>query len=69
MNAGPVTLSFITDGRIPIDNNDIGQQMRRVAIGRKNWLFLGSPDNGDRAASVLTLIGTALRHDLVSWNI
>lgn len=58
---------FTSDGRIPIDNNDVEQLMRQVATGRKNWLFLGSPDAGDRAATLLTLISTALRHDLDVW--
>ena len=38
-----------------------------VATGRKNWLVPGSPDAGDRAATLLTLISTALRHDLDAW--
>ena len=46
---------------------DVEQLMRQVATGRKNWLFLGSPDTGDRAATLLTLISTALRHDLDVW--
>jgi transposase len=58
---------FTTDGRIPIDNNDVEQLMKQVATGRKNWMFLGSPDAGDRAATLLTLISTALRHDLDVW--
>jgi hypothetical protein len=33
---------FLRDGRIPIDNNDVEQLMKQVALGRKNWLFLGS---------------------------
>jgi hypothetical protein len=58
---------FTTEDHIPIDNNDVEQLMRQVATGRKNWLFLGSPDAGDRAATLLTLISTALRHDLDVW--
>ena len=33
------------DGRLAIDNNASENALRRVAIGRKNWLFAGS-DNG-----------------------
>ena len=33
--------------------------MRAVALGRKNYLFVGSNDGGDRAAAIYTLIGTA----------
>ncbi len=58
---------FTTSGRIPIDNNDVEQLLKQVAVGRKNWLFLGSPDAGIRAATLLTLISTALRNDLDVW--
>lgn len=58
---------FTTNGRLPIDNNDVEQLMKQVAIGRKNWLFLGSPAAGTRAATLLTLISTAVRNDLDVW--
>ena len=38
--------------------------MKQVATGRKNWLFKGSVEAGNRAATLLTLISTAVRHDL-----
>jgi hypothetical protein len=53
-----------TNGLIPIDNNEAEQLMRQVALGRKNWLHLGSADAGDRAATLLTLVSTAHRNDL-----
>lgn len=55
---------FLTDGRLPIDNNDVEQLMKQVAIGRKNWLFIGSVQAGERAANFLTLVSSALRNDL-----
>jgi hypothetical protein len=55
---------YTTNGLIPIDNNEVEQLMKQVAVGRKNWLFLGSADAGDRAATLLTLISTAHRNDL-----
>ena len=58
---------YTTNGSIPIDNNDVEQLMKQVAVGRKNWLFLGSPDAGERAATLMTLISTALRNDLDVW--
>ena len=57
-------LVYTTDGLIPIDNNDVEQLMKQVALGRKNWLFIGSVDAGNRAATLLTLISSAVRHDL-----
>ena len=41
--------------------------MRQVAIGRKNWLFIGSVDAGYRAADLLTLVSSAVRNDLDTW--
>jgi transposase len=35
-----------------------------MALGRKNWLFAGSDDGGERAAAIYTLIGTAKLNDL-----
>ena len=52
------------DGRIEIDNNAAERSLRAVALGRKNWLFAGSDDGGERAAAIYTLIGTAKLNDL-----
>ena len=59
--------TYLRDGRIPIDNNDVEQLMKQVAIGRKNWLFVGSVAAGERAADFLTLVSSALRNDLDVW--
>ena len=55
---------FLSDGRVPIDNNDVEQLMKQVALGRKNWLFIGSIPAGERAANFLTLVSSAVRNDL-----
>jgi transposase/uncharacterized coiled-coil protein SlyX len=55
---------YLSDPLLPIDNNDVEQLMKQVAIGRKNWLFLGSVPAGERAANFLTLVSSALRNDL-----
>jgi len=53
---------YTTDGDLAIDNNASENALRRVAIGRKNWLFCGS-DNGGRTAAILfSLIATCQRH-------
>lgn len=59
--------TYLTDGRIPIDNNEVEQLMKQVAIGRKNWLFIGSMAAGHRAADFLTLVSSAVRNDLDVW--
>jgi hypothetical protein len=58
---------YLDDGRLPIDNNDTEQLMRQVAIGRKNWLFAGSVEGGERSAGMLTLASSAIRNDLDVW--
>ena len=58
---------YLSDGRLPIDNNDVEQLMKQVAIGRKNWLFIGSVAAGQRAADFLTLVSSAVRNDLDVW--
>lgn len=50
---------FIDDGRLPVDNNWIENQIRPIAIGRSNWLFAGSLRAGKRAAAVMSLIQSA----------
>lgn len=58
---------YVTDGGLPIDNNEVEQLMKQVAIGRKNWLFIGSLEAGTRAATLLTIVSTAVRNDLNVW--
>ena len=48
-------------------NNEGENAVRGIALGRKNWLFLGSEDAGDRTATILTIVGSAHRHDLDVW--
>ena len=50
---------FLDDGQLPIDNNWAENQIRPIAIGRKNWLFAGSLRAGQRAAAVMSLIQSA----------
>jgi hypothetical protein len=55
---------YLDDGILDIDNNEAEQALRGIAVGRKNWLFLGS-DRGGRAAVIhYTLIQSAKRHGL-----
>ena len=58
---------YLGDGRLPIDNNDVEQLMKQIALGRKNWLFVGSVAAGERAADFMTLVSSAVRNDLDVW--
>jgi transposase len=50
---------YALTGDLPIDNNPVERTIRPVAIGKKNWLFVGSERSGQRAAIIQSLIGTA----------
>ena len=55
---------FLDDGRLKLDNNRSERALRQVAIGRKNWLFAGSPDHAQALANVLSLDVSASLHGL-----
>jgi hypothetical protein len=50
---------YLDDGLLEIDNNAAERALRAIAIGRKNYLFMGADSGGQRAASLYSLIGTA----------
>jgi transposase len=49
---------YLDDGLLEIDNNQAERALRRVAVGRKNWMFAGSDEGGRRAAIVYSLIAS-----------
>jgi len=58
---------YTEDGRLSIDNNISERTLRHQAIGRKNWLFLGSEQAGPRAAVLFTILAGAKRHRIEPW--
>lgn len=50
---------YADSGHLPIDNNPVENCIRPIALGKKNWLFVGSERAGRRAAAIQTLLGTA----------
>ena len=63
-NQWPALSRYLNDGRIEIDNNAAERSVRGIAIGRKNYLFLGSDLGGERAATMYSLIGSAKLNDI-----
>jgi transposase len=55
-NQWTVLQRFVEDGRLAIDNNRAENQLRTVAVGRKNWLFAGSFEGARRAALLYSLV-------------
>lgn len=57
--------SFHTrDGQLNIDNNTAERMIRPFAIGRKSWLFMGSPEGAKAVAAIYSLIETAKANGL-----
>lgn len=53
---------YCEDGRLAIDNNDAERALRRVAVGRKNWIFFGNERGGEAAAVMYSLLATCKEH-------
>lgn len=55
---------FLGDGGIELTNNRRERELRRLVLGRRNWLFTWEDLGGERTAHVLTLLATAIAHDV-----
>lgn len=58
---------FLTDGRLPMDNNASERQLRREVLGRKNWLFVGSDDGAETNAVFVSLLASCKLHGVEPW--
>ena len=54
--------TYLSHGQVEIDNNGIERDIRPSAVGKKNWLFIGSPEAGDRSAVFYSLLISARHH-------
>lgn len=59
---------FLGDGRLPIHNNMSELQLRREAVGRKNWLFVGSEDGAIANTTFVSLLASCRLHDVHPWT-
>jgi transposase len=55
---------FLEDGNIELTNNRRERELRRLVLGRKNWLFTWEDLGGERTGAILTIIGTCIAHDI-----
>ncbi len=60
LNQREVLQRYLTDGRLRPDNNLAENILRPLAIGRKNWLFIGGERGGRAAALFFSLLQTCL---------
>ena len=60
----PTLAVFLDDGRVEIDNNLVENAIRPTALGKKNWLFMGDADAGERGAIIYTVIESCRRRGI-----
>jgi transposase len=68
LNQWAALMRFTENGALEIDNNTAENALRPIALGRKNYLFMGSDSGGRRAAILYTLIRTCERHGVNAWE-
>jgi transposase len=64
LNQWAALIIYTTDARLNIDNNVAERALRRVAVGRKNWLWTGTDDSAVGHAVLWTLIASAQRYEI-----
>jgi transposase len=55
---------YLDDGNLEATNNRRERELRRLILGRKNWLFTWLDLGGERTAAILTIIATCIAHDV-----
>lgn len=65
----PGLITFTTDGQLEIDNNKIENDIRPIALGRKNYLFAGSHESAQRIAMIYSLLASCKANgiDPMKW--
>ena len=64
LNQWPALCVYTSDSRLNIDNNAAERALRRVAVGRKNWLWAGHDESAQAHAMLWSLIASAQRHGI-----
>jgi transposase len=67
LNHWTALVRYTEAGFLSIDNNVAEREMKRIAIGRKNWLTIGSPRGGETAAVLISFTSTCQRLGVEPW--
>jgi transposase len=67
LNNWSALIRYTEAGFLSIDNNVAEREMKRIAIGRKNWLFVGSERGGETAAVLISFTSTCQRLQVEPW--
>jgi len=62
LNQGPALERFLAHGEVEIDNNLVENMIRPTAVGKRNRLFFGSEEAGQRSAVIYTLVANCRLH-------
>jgi transposase len=57
-------LLFLEDGNVEATNNRRERELRRLILGRKNWLFTWLDDGAERTGDILSIVATCIAHDV-----
>ena len=68
LNQWPLLEGFLEHGEVEIDNNLVENAIRPTALGKKNWLFFGSEEAGQRSAVIYTLIQNCRLHGVEPYT-
>ena len=68
LNQRVALMRFLEDGRLPLHNNDSERELRREAIGRKNWLFVGNDESAEVNTTFVSLIASCQMHGIEPWG-
>jgi transposase len=68
LNQWPLLERFLDHGEVEIDNNLVENAIRPTALGKKNWLFFGSEEAGQRSAVLYTLIENCRLHGVEPYT-
>jgi len=55
-------LRVLEDGRLPLDNTRSERSLRKIVVGRKNWMFYGSDTHAESAAAIFSIIASCRLH-------
>jgi transposase len=67
LNNWAALVRYTDAGFLTIDNNVSEREMKRIAVGRKNWLSIGSPRGGQTAAVLFSFTSTCQRLGVEPW--
>ena len=67
LNQRAALTRFVADARLPMHNNMSERMLRREAVGRKNWLFVGSEDGARANTSFVSLLASCALHAIEPW--